>query len=308
MQTGEQQSQIASVSLPATSLIICTRNRPRMLSATINSVLNGEEGPAELVIVDDSDARHPDLGTEVIAGGPKVRYLWTRSKGIGRARNAGIAVASNPILAFIDDDMLVAPNWFASLSRALMTVGPRAVVTGRVLPGKADFPDSFAPSVKTDRDPAVYRGRVGKDVLFTNNMAIFRSAIEEVGAFDERFATPRFPSSEDNDYCFRLLEAGFEIHYVPDAVVYHRAWRRRRDFAKLEWDYGRGQGAYYAKYLSLRDRYMLGRMIRDIFSRVAHAVLATLRGPNDRLYGDISYVLGTLSGAVEWLLEERGTK
>jgi len=276
-----------------------------MLSETIGSVLQGGEVPSELVIVDDSDAQNPDLATRAIDRGSRIRYLWTQSEGLGRARNAGIAVASNPILAFIDDDMRVASNWFGSLIRALITVGPHAVVTGRVFAGEADFPDGFAPSIKTDTIPAVYKGRVDKGVLFTNNMAIYRSAFEEIGLFDERLGIgSHFPSSEDNDYCFRLLEAGYEIHYVPDAVVYHRAWRRRRDFARLEWNYGRGQGAYYAKYLSFRDRYMLGRMIRDIFFRVAHAILATWRGPKHRLYGDIAYVLGTLSGAIEWLSTE----
>jgi GT2 family glycosyltransferase len=67
---------------------------------------------------------------------------------------------------------------------------------------------------------------VGKDVLWGNNIAIQRSAIVKVGAFDERFgAGSNFPSSEDNDLGFRLLEAGYRIIYMPKATLYHRAWR-----------------------------------------------------------------------------------
>ena len=38
-------------SLPPTSLIICSRNRPALLRKTVESVLQGDEVPTELIIV-----------------------------------------------------------------------------------------------------------------------------------------------------------------------------------------------------------------------------------------------------------------
>jgi N-acetylglucosaminyl-diphospho-decaprenol L-rhamnosyltransferase len=52
-------------------------------------------------------------------------------------------------------------------------------------------------------------------------MLIRRSALEEVGAFDERF----FLYFEDVDLCRRLWQAGWEVHYVADAEVVHRHQR-----------------------------------------------------------------------------------
>jgi GT2 family glycosyltransferase len=44
-----------------------------------------------------------------------------------------------------------------------------------------------------------------------------REALEEVGLFDEEF----FLYSEEVDLQFRLREAGWEVHYFPDATVVH---------------------------------------------------------------------------------------
>ena len=101
-------------------------------------------------------------------------------------------------------------------------------------------------------------------------MATYRSAIDCIGGFDERLGPGTcFPAAEDNDLGFRLLEAGFHIIYDPASVLYHRSWRTEKDYLPLRWGYGRGQGAYYARYLSLQDRHMIAHMSLDV---VRHAV------------------------------------
>ena len=49
------------MSLPSTSLIIASRDRPELLADTVASVLKGDEVPAEIVIVDQSRVPHPTL-------------------------------------------------------------------------------------------------------------------------------------------------------------------------------------------------------------------------------------------------------
>lgn len=290
---------------PPVSLIIASRNRPDLLWATVASVLQGDERPAEIIVVDQSDTPHGPPATLSSNSTCEVHYLWTESVGSSRSRNAGIAAAKYDLLALIDDDMFVAPTWFGSLIQALIDAQPRAVVTGRVLPAEPELPGGFAPSTKLDEAPVVYVGRVGGDILYTGNMAMFRSAVDEVGTFDTRLGPgTRFPAAEDNDFGFRLLEAGHSIIYAPEAVVYHRAARGERDYLRLRWNYGRGQGGFYAKHLSLRDRFMLGRMSRDLLRRVYRAARRAWRQPR-RAYGDAIYILGVLAGAGQWILTQR---
>jgi len=295
-------------SLPSTSLIIPSRNRPELLLATVRSILEGDEIPTELIIVDQSDARDPTLTTLATDCSCEIRYLWTESVGVSRARNIGIAAAQHNILAFTDDDIAVTSTWFGALIRALLCAGPRGVVSGRVLPSIVQKRGGFVPSTKTDEDRSVYAGRVGEDVLFTNNAAMFRSAIDEVGKFDVRLGPGSvFSNAEDNDLGFRLLEAGYRIIYVPEAVLYHRAWRDERDYLPLRWSYGRGQGAYYAKHLSLTDRYMLWRMLGHVKNH-ALGFIHRVRRQRHLAYGDAVYLLGFFSGAIRWLLTQRWTR
>jgi GT2 family glycosyltransferase len=250
--------------LPPASLILCSRNRPTLLADSVHSVLHGHEVPAELIIVDQSDVPHPTLGTHGTGRACAIHYLWTLSRGVSRARNVGMAAAHHDLLVFTDDDILASATWFGRLARALRDAPARSVVTGAVVPVEEDTPGRFAPSTKCDERPAVYEGRIGADVLFSGNMAFYRGAVEEVGGFDQHLGPgTAFPGAEDNDLCYRLLEAGYRILYVPEAVLYHRAWRAERDYLRLRWTYGKAQGAFFAKHMRVGDGYMLGRFCRS---------------------------------------------
>ncbi len=286
---------------PPVSLIICSRNRPGLLQDTVESVLKGEEVPAEIVIVDQSERAHPLLSSYTQARHAAIHYLWSSTRGLSRARSIAVDAASHDILVFLDDDMLVAPDWFGSIVRALLAAGPEAVVTGQVLPTAAELPGGFQLSIKVDPKPALYRGRIGRDELAGGHMATYRSVLAAVGGFDERLGPgSSFPAAEDNDLGFRLLEAGYSIRYVPEAVVYHRAWRTWRHYLPLRWNYGLGQGAFYAKHLHRHDMYMLRRAMQDVryFVRRPSRLVREPRWAG----GYALFLLGILAGGARWLL------
>ena len=200
--------------------MICSRNRPKLLFETVESVLRGEDVPTEIIIVDQSGAPHPELSRMKTERSCEIRYIHSKSVGVGAGRNLGIASSRKEILFFIDDDMFVAPDWFNNLLLGVIQAGRRTVVTGQVLPAESEVPGGVAPSTKADQEPAVYQGRIGKDVLFSGNMGAYRSIFDEVGNFDERLGPgTAFPAAEDNDLGFRLLELGYRIYYLPDAIV-----------------------------------------------------------------------------------------
>jgi GT2 family glycosyltransferase len=292
--------------LPQSSLIICSRNRPKLLFETVESVLCGDDLPNEIVIVDQSAAPHPQLAQMKTARPCEIRYIHSKTVGVGAGRNLGIASARKDVLFFIDDDMFVASHWFKNLLLGVIQAGRRAVVTGQVLPAEPEVPGGLAPSTKADQEPAVYQGRISKDVLFSGNMGAYRAIFDEVGTFDERLGPgTAFPAAEDNDLGFRLLELGYRICYLPDAIVYHRAWRSKRENLSLEWRYGVGRGAYYAKHLRWRDAYMLFRLARDIKSNLmefAGYFRRTGRFSFDYLF----LIFGLFYGAIRWGITQMG--
>ena len=292
--------------LPPSSLIISSRNRHELLAATIQSVLAAREVPSELIIVDQSHAPDETL-MRLTHSVCDVRYLWADSIGASRGRNYGASKASHSIVAFIDDDMQVDPEWYSALIRAVVAAGPRAAVTGRVLAAQGDEnSNSFVIAVHAWEEPRVYAGRIGRDVLATGHMAMYRSTLSAVGGLDERLGPgTRFPGAEDNDLGFRLLEKGMRIVYAPDSIIYHRAWRALDDYVPLFWNYGRGQGAFYAKHFRLHDRYMLVRLRGDLWRYARLLPQRFLHRRFLELAGSTAFLVGAFTGGAEWLVARR---
>jgi GT2 family glycosyltransferase len=279
-----------------------------MLQQTIESVLQCDEVPTEVVVIDQSHAPNQSLANLRTSRVTDVRYVWSQAVGLSRARNAGIAAARYSIMAIIDDDMFVSSDWYGALIRALVSAGEGSVVTGRVLPTEAEVPGGFVPALVPGDIPATYEGRIGSDVLAGGHMAAYRSAFKTVGGFDERLgAGGEFPAADDNDFGFRLLEAGYRIIYAPQAVVYHRAWRAKGQYMPMRWSYGRGKGGFYTKYFSMKDRHILKRMVWDIAQRMLAFPHRLCREPR-RACGDVVYIVGILSGAIQWMLTQSGKR
>lgn len=298
----------AALPLPATTVIICSRNRPQLLIDVVESVLNGETVPGELIIIDQSDKINRALETLSTDRACSIHYVWSNEKGLSRANNQGIALATSELIAFTHDDVYVDPDWHTALMQALVEAGPRGVVTGQVRVGAEEVPGGFQLTQKVQQEGAVYKGRINKDVLYPLNMAMYRAAALEIGGFDVRLGPgTAYPAAEDNDFGFRLLEAGYKIIYVPKAIVEHRSFREEKTFLPLRWSYGLGRGAFYAKHLKLKgDTYILRRMVGDVKT---HLVLFFVKFRHERTkaLGDAVLAGGIIYGAFKWLMTQRKT-
>jgi GT2 family glycosyltransferase len=182
------------------------------------------------------------------------------------------------------------------------------VVTGRILAGYDGHEGGYAPTLRPGTTPEVHQGRVGIDVLKPLNMAMRRQVLYEVGGFDERLGpgTP-FPGAEDADLGFRILEAGYSIHFVPDALLYHRAWRKEEDYLPIRWSYGLAHGAFYAKHFRASPLHIVRRIIRDVVRR-ARRFPGRLFREGRRAWGDPLFLLGAVVGGARWTFTGRGSR
>lgn len=279
------------------SVVIPTRDRPELLHDLIDSICAGECLPAEIVVADQGSRvtlpEHRD--------GVRIRHVLVPSVGLSRNRNAGIDAATNDVLVFTDDDSIVDRGWLGELCGALAAAPARTVVTGAVLPGGVE---GVTPSLTSETERVVFTGRraTGGDPLFPNNMAVPREAFEEIGLFDVRLGAGAgwFPAAEDNDFGFRLLEHGYAIEFVPSAVIRHVGARSGRELRALEWAYGRGQGAFYAKHMRFSDMHMVRRLASNVAERVVR-LSGIVRGDLSAAREGI-YLAGLLVGAGAWRL------
>lgn len=103
---------------PLVSVIMPTRNRAERLPTAIASVLDQSYATLELVVVDDgSEDETWDVLTASEDG--RVRAIRGDQSGVGAARNRGLANARGSIVAYLDDDNLMHPDWLRSVVWAL---------------------------------------------------------------------------------------------------------------------------------------------------------------------------------------------
>jgi glycosyltransferase involved in cell wall biosynthesis len=100
----------------AHSFVICTLNRPADLREAIESLFRQSLLPFELVVVDASDNNATEnLAREMAGSSPfPVNYMHTRP-GLTYQRNRGIEAANGDIIHFIDDDVILEPNYLEVL-------------------------------------------------------------------------------------------------------------------------------------------------------------------------------------------------
>ena len=291
--------------LPTSSVVIGTRDRPHLLHATVESILAGTVVPDEIIVVDQSSHPQPLTRLQPERRSNAVRHLPVTTAGLSAARNIGLRAARHDVVAVTDDDMIASPRWLEALLEALRRGGPAVVVTGRVDAGDPEAPRAFVPSSHAFERPQRFRGRLSVDVLAGGNMALYRATLQDVGCFDERLGPgTRFPAAEDNDFGYRVLKAGLEIEYVPQAVLVHRAWRTGSAYFRLRWCYGLGKGGFYGKHLRDAQGGLLGRAASDIGRRVRRVPRNAVARPKQAV-ADGCYVGGVVVGLARWLATER---
>lgn len=242
------------------SIVIPTIGRPALLQRCLESIASCRPGPAEILVVDQSGG----VVADVVAShrGAGARLVPCDARGIAAGTNLGLQSASQGHVLVTHDDCTVAVDWVAVASRHARDT-PRAIITGRVLPGGDP---AAVPSTKVDETRYDFTGMAIPGQLYPANMLLPRDEVLGIGGFDER-DTLRV-AAEDNDLCYRWLRGGRSLAFEPDLVVWHHDWRSHDELARLYVNYGRGQGAFYAKHLAAGDVRILRFLAYDVRSGV----------------------------------------
>src|SRR5579872_630490 len=99
------------------SVVIPTKDRPKAVVDAVSSVFGGTYQHFELFVIDQSQDLAARRLLERFAVDKRFHYRQNHRPGVGAAssRNIGIALSSGEIMAIIDDDVTVQPNWMANL-------------------------------------------------------------------------------------------------------------------------------------------------------------------------------------------------
>jgi len=191
------------------SIVIATKDRAAYLEHALASLELQTAAPRfETIVVDNgSTDTTPDVVRSAAARGLlDVRAVHVPAPNRGAARNAGIAVATGDIVAFVDDDVVVPPRFLAAHARAHEGAEP-AAVSGPII---------NVPSYAVRPKPTVlnYSGAF----FCTCNVSVSRAALVDVGVFDEGFDLYGW---EDTELGLRLRLIGVRRAFAWDAYLWH---------------------------------------------------------------------------------------
>ena len=184
------------------SVVIPTRDRRALVRSALACALAQRGVDVEVVVVDDAST---DGSADDLAGvsDPRVRVVThERSAGVSAARNRGIAEATAPWIAFLDDDDLWAPDKLARQLDAAELQDRAWVYAGDV------NVDDRLEILSGARPPAPERvtaalERFNPVPTGASNVVVRADALAAVGAFD-----PALRRTEDWDLWIRLARSG----------------------------------------------------------------------------------------------------
>lgn len=215
--------------------VVVNYNAAADLDACLRSLL--AEPIARIVVVDNDSHDGSRTVVEMVAqGSPDRRPVWLetgRNLGFGAGANRGLAATSNPLILLVNPDAEVLPGAVDAMRRVLAVdpaigvVGPQVLnPDGSPYPSARAFPnliDAMAHGAlgliaPKNRWSTRYREPDRVDWVSGTAMLLRRSALEEIGGFDESY----FMYVEDVDLCWRLRARGWKVAFAPDAGVLHR--------------------------------------------------------------------------------------
>jgi glucosyl-dolichyl phosphate glucuronosyltransferase len=240
------------------TVLICTWNRSAMLDETLTSVAathGAGDLKWEVLVVDNNstDDTRPVVERQARSFPVPLRYAFEPRQGKSCAMNTGIALSQSPLVALIDDDVHVTPEWLVEGCRPMSTNPAIAYTGGPVAPiWEAARPPWFEATGRSlwgtlaildyGPDPFLFEQR--RKIPLGANFALRRSLIDRVGGFDTRLGrnSDEVPLGQElPEFFARTRRVGAIGMYVPLMRVEHHvpAQRVTPEYARRWW-YGKG--------------------------------------------------------------------
>jgi GT2 family glycosyltransferase len=278
---------VAGERLPSFDLVVATVDRVTELERLLTSLETQTHSDFRVLLVDqnEDDRLDPILREEH----PFELERLRSGRGLSRARNVALGAVRGDLVAFPDDDCVLAPDLLERVARRFANDPALDGLTGRAIDELGHSSRSWA------HDPA----RLTRENLWNRaiSFTIFLRAplAARVGSFDEELglgaATP-WASGEEIEYLVRALDAGARIEYDPATVVTHAD---KRVSPKALRSLGNRDGASVG-YILRKHRYPK-RLVGAMFIRpIGGALLALARRDRAQAGFHLSTLRGRLLG------------
>lgn len=241
------------------SVVIPTHNRSQALNATLSRLAKQQfAGDWEVIVVNNRSSDDTDEVVRRQEFPVSLRLIHSDSPGPAAARNAGAAVAQGDYLVFMDNDILVEPDFLQHHLDDLQR-NPGCWIVGQVLnlPEQEGtifgrYRKSLSPFIPASAGLSKSPGLTGQ------TFSAPRADFERLGGFDESFFVA---SGEDRELALRAWRSGSTILFDPSLVVLHDDWAGSsiRDYCLRQRLYSQTEPLFWRKYGDEYERIQLVR-------------------------------------------------
>ena len=216
------------------SVILCTYNRDKYIYNVLKSVAENDypHDQYEIVLVNNNStdgtenecrrfqADYPDI---------RFRYFLETNQGLSYARNCGIRNAQGDLLAYVDDDATVNPEYLRTYSD-FFTHHPEAVAAGGpILPVyETEEPEWMTHYTRQLITGKLFLGNNQREFPHGafpggGNACYRKSVFDTVGLFNVELGRKgnSLIGAEEKDLFDKMTTHGMHFFYLPNAILYH---------------------------------------------------------------------------------------
>ena len=202
------------------SVVIPVFNEEKRISDTLEALYNGTQSPLEIIVV---DGRSTDHTVSIIKKHyPDVILLSNPDRTAAAGRNIGIKKAKGDVGAFTDGDCILDKDWLKNIQNHFEE-NEIDGLGGKVMNAQPEnryeeYWGNLAWNLIMNFPDEAYEVKQKKlnDAFVTANCAYKRRFLYRIKGFSNFFAN----NAEDVDLCWRAIESGAKLIYVPDVVIY----------------------------------------------------------------------------------------
>ncbi|MGB9616090.1 MAG: glycosyltransferase family 2 protein [Desulfomonilaceae bacterium] len=207
--------------IPSVSVVIPTYNRLSLLKQTVQSVRSQSFHDFEIIVVDDGST---DDTWDWLASQSDIRAFRQTNQGIAASRNAGIAKALAPWVAFLDHDDLWLPKKL-QLQMGFISENPHvALVAARHVRMGSRLRNPWRIQWKSGD---LFVQAYAESFIHTSSVIIRKDVLESIGGFD-----PRYRFADEFDVWLKIAR-DYPIAYVNKPLVLIRFYEANTSHDRL---------------------------------------------------------------------------
>lgn len=276
---------------PVISMVCSTIGRPQALTRLLESLRDSQFADRiEFILIDQSDDQASARVLESFDF-PGPVAVTSSGRGVSTGRNAGLPLATAPIVAFPDDNCWYPPETVRLVIDRFADDPELSGLAGM------QVTDDGAPSMLRWLPTPVPVGRTNfLRTSVSSTIFLRRSALPSAAPFDEGLGVGSpggRGSGEESDLLLRMIAVGHRIHYFPDIHVVQdddRVSPSPGYVSKMR-SYGVGQG-----YLWRRHRLPKAQLLYYAARKLAGAAVRAGSGQRVRAKADLAYLRGQWAG------------